>query len=105
MLNSLPKLLVLPLHVELLAKVAGLASDLDALLEVFLKVSAVHDTILDRVGAINKELDLVLLAKLLQALSLALELLLARPFASGLLLSCCWRHFFRGRYSETRYLL
>jgi len=94
---------LLPLHVELLAKVAGLASNLDTLLEVLLKVSTVHDAILDGVGAINEELDLILLAKLLQTLSLALELLLARPFASGLLLSCCWRHF-RGRYSETRYL-
>ena len=44
-------------------------------MEVFLKVGTVLDTILDRKGAINEEFDVVLLAKLLQALSLAIELL------------------------------
>ena len=82
---------LLPLHGELLAEVAGLASDLDALLEVLLEVSAVHDTILDGVGAVNEELDLVLLAKLLQTLALTLELLLAGLLGCGFLL--CSNHF------------
>ena len=82
---------LLPLHGELLAEVAGLASNLDALLEVLLEVSAVHDTILDGVGAVNEELDLILLAKLLQTLALSLELLLAGPLGGGFLL--CWWHF------------
>ena len=37
---------------------------------------AVHDSILDRVGTVNEELDLVLLAKLHHGLALPLELLL-----------------------------
>ena len=82
-------LCLLPLHGELLAEVAGLASNLDALLEVLLEVSAVHDTILDGVGAVNEELDLVLLPKLLHTLALALELLLAGLLAGGLLLCRC----------------
>ena len=49
---------------------------------------AVHDSILDRVGTFNEELDLVLLAKLLYGLTLSLEWLLA-----GLLdLFLCWSH-------------
>ena len=82
---------LLPLHGELLAEVAGLSSDLDALLEILLKVSAVHDAILNGVGAVNEELDLVLLAKLLQTLALALELLLAGLLGCGFLL--CSNHF------------
>jgi len=80
---------LLSLHGELFAKVVGLASNLDTLMEVLLEVGTVHDAILDRVGTINEELDLVLLAKLLHSLTLTLELLLA-----GLL--CCflsWCHF------------
>ena len=46
-------------------------------MEVLLKVSAVHDAILNGVGAINEELDRVLLAELLDGLTLALQLLLA----------------------------
>jgi hypothetical protein len=37
---------------------------------------AVHDSILNRVGTVNEELDLVLLAKLLHGIALSLELLL-----------------------------
>ena len=77
---------LLPLHGELLAKVAGLAGNLDALLKVLLEVSAVQDSILGGVGAVNKELDLVLLSKLLDALALSLELLLAWLLAGCLLL-------------------
>merc|ERR1719510_311258 len=78
---------LLSLHGELLAKVAGLAGNLDALLEVFLEISAVHDSILDWVSAVNEELDLVLLAELL---------------GWGLLYSC-WCHYYKwGLYSETR---
>ena len=82
---------LLPLHGELLAEVAGLSSDLDALLEILLKVSTVHDAILNGVGAVNEELNLVLLAKLLQTLALTLELLLAGLLGCGFLL--CSNHF------------
>merc|ERR1719452_216369 len=92
MVKSLPKLLVfLPLHGEILAKVTGLSSDLDALLEILLEIGAVHDAILDGLGAVNEELDLVLLAKLLQTLALTLELLLAGLLGCGLFL--CSNHF------------
>merc|ERR1739842_64729 len=63
---------LLSLHGELLAKVAGLPGNLDALLEVFLEISAVHDSILDRVSAVDEELDLVLLPELLHTFTLPL---------------------------------
>ena len=68
---------------------------LDPLLQVLLKVSTVHDAILHRVGAVNEQLDLVLLPQLLDSLALSLQLLLARLC----LLLLCDGH--RGhRYSE-----
>merc|ERR550525_2233284 len=91
---------LLPLHGELLAKVAGLAGNLDTLLEVFLEISAVHDSILDGVSAVNEELDLVLLPELLHPFTLPLQLLLAGLLGGGLL--CCWCHYKWGLYSETR---
>merc|ERR1719154_946483 len=91
-------LCLLPLHGQLLSKVVGLASNLDTLMEVLLEVSTVHDAIHDRVGAVNEELDLVLLAKLLDSLTLALQLLLAWLFNCLL----CWCHLTSGdRYSES----
>merc|ERR1719206_662589 len=57
-------------------------------MEILLEVSAVHDTILNGVGTVNEELDLVLLAKLLHSLPFSLELLLSwlGPFLMGPLL-------------------
>merc|ERR1719492_49447 len=98
--QPVPQVGLLSLHGELLAKVAGLAGNLDALLEVFLEISAVHDSILDWVSAVNEELDLVLLAELLHTFTLPLELLLAGLLGRGLL--CCWCHYKWGLYSETR---
>ena len=73
---------LLPGQGDVLAQVAGLASNLDALLEVGLKVSAVHDAVLHRVGAVNGEAEHGLLANLdgasLALEALAPELLLAR---------------------------
>merc|ERR1719412_3008924 len=92
---------LLSLHGELLAKVAGLAGNLDALLEIFLEISAVHDSILHWVSAVNKELDLVLLPELLHTFTLPLQLLLPGLLGGGLL--CCWCHYYEwGLYSETR---
>ena len=51
---------------------------LDPLVKVLLKIGTIHDAILNRVGAIDEQLDLVLLAKLLHRLALPLEGLLAR---------------------------
>merc|ERR1719510_2675044 len=87
---------LLPVHGELLAKVGSLASDLNALLQVVLEVGTVHDAVLHGVGAVNEQLDLVLLAKLLDSLALTLQLLLAWC------LLCCWCHYKWGLYSETR---
>ena len=68
---------------------------LDPLMQVLLKVGTVHDAILNRVGAVDEQLDLVLLAKLLHNLALALQGLL-----SGLLSGfCCGGH--AAFYSET----
>merc|ERR1719300_294105 len=79
------------LHHQLLAKVVGLAADLDPLMQVLLKVGTVHDAILNRVGTVNEQLDLVLLPNL----ALALQGLL-----SGLLGGfCCRGH--AAFYSET----
>jgi hypothetical protein len=50
---------------------------------------AVHHSILDRVGTVNEELDLVLLAKLLHGLALPLELLLLAGLLDWWFLS--WR--------------
>merc|ERR1719510_1966327 len=92
---------LLSLHGELLTKVAGLAGNLDALLEVFLEISAVHDSILHWVSAVNEELDLVLLPELLHTFTLPLQLLLPGLLGGGLL--CCWCHYYKwGLYSETR---
>merc|ERR1719461_118071 len=82
---------LLSLHGELLAKVAGLAGNLDALLEIFLEISAVHDSILHWVSAVNEELDLVLLPELLHTFTLPLQLLLPGLLGGGLL--CCWCHY------------
>merc|ERR1719323_2008280 len=51
---------LLPFHGKLLSKVAGLSTNLDTFLKILLEVSTVHDAILDRVGAVDEELDLVL---------------------------------------------
>ena len=68
---------------------------LDPLVKVLLKIGTIHDAILNRVGAIDEQLDLVLLAKLLHNLALALQGLL-----SGLLgCLCCGGH--AAFYSET----
>merc|ERR1719461_1783400 len=92
---------LLSLHGELLAKVAGLAGNLDAIQEVFLEISAVHDSVLNWVSAVNEELDLVLLPELLHTFTLSLQLLLARLLGRGLLR--CWCHCYKwGLYSETR---
>ena len=64
-------------------------------MQVLLKVGTVHDAILNRVGAVDEQLDLVLLSKLLHNLALALQGLL-----SGLLGGfCCRGH--AAFYSET----
>merc|ERR1719219_2103264 len=92
---------LLSLHGKLLAKVAGLAGNLDAILEIFLEISAVHDSILDWVSTVNEELDLVLLPELLHTFTLPLQLLLPGLLGGGLL--CCWCHYYKwGLYSETR---
>merc|ERR1719481_2466986 len=67
-------LVLLPDEGDLLAEVVGFATNLDPLAQVLLEVLAVHDAVLDRVGAVDGELEgqLVLLAA-----SLALQLLLA----------------------------
>ena len=91
---------LLSLHAELLAKVGSLASNLDALLKILLEISAVHDAILHGVGAVNEQLDLILLAELLDSFTLPLELLLAGLLGRCLL--CCGSHYKWGLYSETR---
>jgi hypothetical protein len=77
-----------PLQGQICPEVARLNGNLhlDALHEILLKVGAVHDAVLDGVGAVDDELA-VLLAQLLDALALALEGLLP-----GLLggLGCDW---------------
>merc|ERR1719365_210858 len=77
-------LVLLPNEGDLLAEVVGFATYLDPLAQVLLEVLAVHDAVLDRVGAVDGELEgqLVLLAA-----SLALQLLLAGTLlgAGGLL--------------------
>merc|ERR1712177_93489 len=77
-------LVLLPDEGDLLAEVIGFATNLDPLAQVLLEVLAVHDAVLDRVGAVDGELEgqLVLLAA-----SLALQLLLAGTLlgAGGLL--------------------
>ena len=68
---------------------------LDPLVKVLLKVGTIHDAILNRVGAIDEQLDLVFLAQLLHGFALALQGLL-----SGLLGGfCCGGH--AAFYSET----
>merc|ERR1711899_5571 len=77
-------LVLLPDKGDFLAEVVGFATNLDPLTQVLLEVLAVHDAVLDRVGAVDGELEgqLVLLAT-----SLALQLLLAWTLlrAGGLL--------------------
>merc|ERR1719367_1211022 len=77
-------LVLLPDKGDLLAEVVGFATHLDPLAQVLLEVLAVHDAVLDRVGAVDGELEgqLVLLAA-----SLALKLLLTGTLlgAGGLL--------------------
>merc|ERR1719228_286224 len=77
-------LVLLPDKGDLLAEVVGFATHLDPLAQVLLEVLAVHNAVLDRVGAVDGELEgqLVLLAA-----SLALQLLLAGTLlgARGLL--------------------
>ena len=64
-------------------------------MEVLLEVSTVHDAILNWVGAVDEQLDLVFLAQLLHGFALALQGLL-----SGLLGGfCCRGH--AAFYSET----
>ena len=75
---------LLPVKNDLLAEVLGLAGNLDALMKVFLEVPAVHDAVLDGVSAVDGELDLVLLPKLLYSLALPLQGLFAR-LGGGLL--------------------
>ena len=68
---------------------------LDPLVKVLLKIGTIHDAILNRVGAIDEQLDLVFLAQLLHGFALALQGLL-----SGLLGGfCCGGH--AAFYSET----
>ena len=68
---------------------------LDPLVKVLLKIGTIHDAILNRVGAIDEQLDLVFLAQLLHGFALALQGLL-----SGLLGGfCCRGH--AAFYSET----
>ena len=69
-------------------------------MEVLLEVSTVHDAILNWVGAVDEQLDLVLLAELLDSFTLPLELLLAGLLGRCLL--CCGSHYKWGLYSETR---
>merc|ERR1719264_2160533 len=57
---------------DVLAKVLRLAGHLDALLEVRLKVAAVHDAVLDGVRAVDGEAELALLGDLDAALALQL---------------------------------
>merc|ERR1719367_2406588 len=77
-------LVLLPDEGDLLAEVVGFATHLDPLAQVLLEVLAVHDAVLNWVGAVDGELEgqLVLLAA-----SLALQLLLAGTLlgAGGLL--------------------
>merc|ERR1719384_94458 len=72
--GSQADLVLLPDQGDLLAEVVGLASDLDPLVQVLLEVLAVHDAVLDGVGAVDGELEsqLVLLTA-----TLSLQLLLA----------------------------
>merc|ERR1719158_165505 len=83
------ELVLLPHEGHLLAKVVGLASDLDPLVQVLLEVLAVHDAILHGVGAVDGELEgqLVLLAA-----SLALQLLLAWALLGAGCLLLSWSH-------------
>ena len=68
---------------------------LDPLLQILLEVGTVHDAILNWVGAVDEQLDLVLLAEFLHGFALALQGLL-----SGLLGGfCCGGH--AAFYSET----
>ncbi len=67
---------LLPGEGDVLAEVARLAADLDALPQVGLEVAAVHDAVLDRVGAVDGEAQLGLLVDLGGG-GLALEPLLA----------------------------
>merc|ERR1719228_1604128 len=77
-------LVLLPDEGDLLAEVVGFATHLDPLAQVLLEVLAVHDAVLDRVGAVDGELQGQLV---LVAASLALQLLLAGTLlgAGGLL--------------------
>ncbi len=61
-----------PLQGQVSPKVARLTGNLDVLHEILLKVGAVHDAVLDGVGAVNDELHLVLLVQLLDLLALPL---------------------------------
>jgi hypothetical protein len=75
---------------DVLAEVLGLSGNLDALLEVGLEVTAVHDAVLDGVRAVDGEPKLGLLAHFDAAL--ALELLAAGTLfgllRAGALLGC-----------------
>merc|ERR1711915_482085 len=82
-------LVLLPDKGDLLAEVVGFATNLDPLTQVLLEVLAVHDAVLDRVGAVDCELEgqLVLLAA-----SLALQLLLAWALLGAGCLLLSWSH-------------
>jgi len=76
-----------PLEGQVIAEVTDLASDLNPLLQILLEIGAVHDSILDGVGAVDHELNLVLLTKLLNPLALSLQGLLSGCFLGNHLLS------------------
>ncbi len=76
---------------DLLAHVVCLASDLDPLVKVGLKVGAVHDSIFDRMRTVNGELEGGLLTTNLGQNSFALQGLLSRlgTFLGSPLLEVC----------------
>ena len=59
------------------SKACRLLSHLNPLLKILLEISAVHDSILNGVSAVNDQIDLVLLAKLLNSSLLSLQGLLS----------------------------
>lgn len=84
--------MLIPLQCNLIGKVVGLAVHLDTLLEERLKVSGIHNAILNRLAAVNVEFQLQLLAFTtfgLQTLSFLSRHL--RLLATGLGLGpLCW---------------
>merc|ERR1719167_1393675 len=73
---------------DIITEVASLTTDLDPLLQILLEIGTIHDAILNGMGTIDHQLDLVLLTKLFHTLAFTLQGLLARSFGGHFLLSC-----------------